>query len=153
VNGQITAVRVAPDGVRVALVMGGQSGTTLAFGAIGAGPTAQSRAGQVTLMQITLSPFYVQGEETSFSAVTWYGPDNVITLGKNITAQGPVLTEYSVNGGSPATMSTDADITSVTASAGGELIAGAKGGVLLADASTSGAWASIGTGLAPAYPG
>lgn len=150
----ITGVRVAPDGVRVALVVDDGSGSTLAFGAIGAMQLqGQAREGQPTIAQITLSPFSVSSETASFSGVTWYGPDNVITLGTVPGEEGPVLTEYSVNGGTPTTISSDADIRSITASAGSELIAGTKDGVLLADASTSGAWASIGSGLAPAYPG
>lgn len=154
----ITAVRVAPDGVRVALVVGGNGsggagGTTLDFGAITATSPAQEREGQVSVMQVTLSPFNVSSGSVNFSAVTWYGPDNVITMGSAPGVQGPVLTEYSVNGGPSSPVSSDADITSVTATLGSELVAEAKGGVLLADASTSGAWAMIGDGLSPAYPG
>jgi hypothetical protein len=149
----ITAVQIAPDGVRVALVIGEGSGTSLAFGAITAQTPGPTRPGQPGLLQILLSPFSVQGGTTSFSQVTWYGPDNVITLGTAPGAQGPLLTEYPVNGGSSTTISPDPDITSITTSAGSELIAGAKGGALLADASTSGVWASIGNGAAPAYPG
>lgn len=158
VTGPVTAVRVAPDGVRVALVVGsdsssGQSATTLDFGAITAAPPNPQRGSEVTVMQVTLSPFYVSSESVNFSAVTWYGPDNVITLGASPGVQGPVLTEYSVNGSSSSPVSSDSAITSVTASVGSELIAGAKGGVLLADASTSGAWAIVGDGRGPAYPG
>lgn len=154
VNGSITAVRVAPDGVRMALIVGnGAGGATLDVGAIAALSPNQQRGGQVGVMQVTLSPFSVSSESVSFSAVTWYGADNVITLGGSPGVQGPVLTEYSVNGGSSSPVSSDTDISSITASLGSELVAEAKGGVLLADASTSGAWTIIGAGLAPAYPG
>jgi hypothetical protein len=149
----INAVRVAPDGVRVALVIGGATGTSLAFGAIADQTPGATRPGQPGLTQIMLSPFYVQGGATSFSQVTWYGPDNVITLGTTPGGQGPVLTEYPVNGGSSSPISSDPAITSITTSEGSELIAGAKDGVMLADASTSGVWASVGDGTAPAYPG
>lgn len=162
VTAPVTAVKVAPDGVRVALIIaggngtgggGGGGGTTLDFGAITAPSPDQGRGAQLTVMQVTLSPFYVSSDSVNFSAVTWYGPDNVITLGSVPGAQGPVLTEYSVNGESSSPVSSDADIMSITASMGSELVAEAKGGVLLADASTSGAWAIVGDGLAPAYPG
>jgi hypothetical protein len=159
VSGPITAVRVAPDGVRVALVVdgdgtGGTAGTTLDFGAIAASSQIQQREDQLTVIPVTLSPFSVSSESVNFSVVTWYGADNVITLGSAPGLQGPVLTEYSVDGGSSSPVSSYAGITSITASIGSELVAEAKGGALLADASTSGAWADIpGGGLAPAYPG
>ena len=159
VNGQIKALRVAPDGVRVALVVDtgadGTGGTTVDFGAIAALSQSQLRQGQLTVMQVTVSPFYVSSQSVNFSAVSWYGADNVITLGSSPGLQGaPVLTEYSVNGGSSSPVSSDANITSLTTSYGRELVAAEKNGVLLADASTSGAWAIIpGGGLAPAYPG
>jgi Lipoprotein LpqB beta-propeller domain/Sporulation and spore germination len=149
----IGAVRIAPDGVRVALIIGTGTDTSLAFGAIATQTPDPTRPGEPGLLQIMLSPFYVLGGTTSFSQVTWYGPDNVITLGTASGAQGPLLTEYPVNGGSSTTISNDPDITSITTSQGSELIAGAKGGLLLADASTSGVWASVGRGAAPAYPG
>ncbi|MGH3164584.1 MAG: LpqB family beta-propeller domain-containing protein, partial [Trebonia sp.] len=87
----ITAVRVAPDGVRMALIVGGSgTGTTLDFGAIAAPVPSQQHEGPLTVIQITLSPFYVSGGSVNFSAVTWYGPDNVITLGRAQAVQGPV---------------------------------------------------------------
>lgn len=153
-SGPVSAVRVAPDGVRVALIIGGES-QTLAFGAIATPSQEETRANRPpTVMQITLSPFSVaSGPLSSFSSVAWYGPDNVITLGATAGMPGPVLTEQPVNGGSSTTITSAAGIESIAVSADSELIAGAKGGVLLADASPSGAWARIGTGLAPAYPG
>lgn len=151
VSEPITAVQVAPDGVRVALIIGGSE---LAFGAIaepadqGAVPEGRPAIAQPT---IALSPFSVSGQ--TFSGVAWYGPDNVITTGNQNAVQGPALTEYPVNGGTLTSISSQAGIESVTVSFGNELIAGAKGGALLADASTSGSWAQIGDGMAPAYPG
>jgi hypothetical protein len=160
VSGQVKAVRVAPDGVRMALVVddaaaGGTGATTVDFGAIAAASQSLLRQDQPTVMDVTVSPFYVSSQSVNFSSVSWYGADNVITLGSTPGVQGaPVLTEYSVNGGSSSPVSSDANITSLTTSYGSELVAAAKDGVLLADASTSGAWANIpGGGLAPAYPG
>lgn len=164
-SGPITAVRVAPDGVRVAFIIGGAT-QTLAFGAI-VQPAAQPQSpGQPqfqrprpqaaqpdSVAQINLAPLSVSGGNTGFSAVSWYGPDSVITLGAKSGLEGPALTEYSVNGGQATTITADPGIQSLTTSSGSLLIAGAKGGVLLADASTSGAWAPIGNGIAPAYPG
>lgn len=156
----VTAVRVAPDGVRVAFIIGGTA-RTLAFGAIARrvpGPAQEQvppRAGQLAegLPVIKLSPFHVSGSD-EFSSVSWYGANNVVTMGVGTSTEGPRLTEYSVNGVSSTVIPTEMGIRSVTTSAGGELIAATEDGTLLGNLSTSGAWASIGSsGLAPAYPG
>ena len=151
-TGPITAVRVAPDGVRVALIQG--AGKALYFGAI-ADQAPMSRDQIVPdTPQITLSPFTVSGGTAGFSSVSWYGADNVITLGASPGPAGPPLTEYAVTGASSTPMPTEAGIDSITSSANSELVAGARGGTLLANPSPSGAWAPLGNGgLAPAYPG
>jgi hypothetical protein len=145
-TGPITALSVAPDGVRVAVITGPSD---LDFGAIVVQATGRGQQAQV---KIQLSPFSVSGTNASFQSVTWYGPDNVITLAES--ASGPVLTEDPVNGGTVTRIPpSQEDIVSIAASYGSTLIAAAKGGILLSDASTSGSWVTIGTGVAPAYPG
>jgi hypothetical protein len=138
-----TGIRVAPDGVRVALIAGG---TALEFGAIVPGTG-----------KIQLSPFSVpvpQGTNM-FTAVTWYGPDNVITLGEPNQA----LTEYPVNGGSSTSIQPPPGITSITASSAKyALIAGVGKGGLMFNPSLTGAWASVPLGketliTPPVYPG
>lgn len=160
-TGPITAVRVAPDGVRVALIQG--AGKALYFGAISEQPSPSqgqgqfpSRLGQPVppVPQITLSPFTVSGGSDGFSAVSWYGADNVITRGAGSGAAGPPLTEYAVTGASSTQIPTSAGIDSITSSSGRELVAGTKSGELLANPSPTGAWAPLGSsGLAPSYPG
>lgn len=156
----ITAVRVAPDGVRVALIQG--TASTLYFGAISdqQDPSSPgqfpSRPGQPSPggPQITLSPFNVYGGSDGFSAVSWYGADNVITLGSGTGTAGPPLTEYAVTGASSTQIPTSAGINSISSSSGSELVAGTKAGELLASPSPTGAWAPLGSsGLDPAYPG
>ena len=144
VIGQYTSLRVAPDGVRVALIIGE---TELNFGAI----VSQEgvRAGQVTI-KIVLSPFYVTAPAANtFSAVTWYGPDNVITLG----GPGPALTEYPVDGGSSTAITAEPRTQSITASWGSALIAGLPKGVMAAAASLTGSWTAAESGVSPVYPG
>jgi len=144
--GPFNALSVAPDGVRVAIINGPSE---LSFGAIIA--QSPARGGQQAQVKIWLSPFSVSGTNASFQSVTWYGPDNVITLAGS--AADPVLTEYPVNGGTATKIPSQDGIVSITTSYGSALIAETKRGVLLSDASTSGSWATIDTGLAPAYPG
>jgi hypothetical protein len=143
-DGEITAVRIAPDGVRVALIIDGDQ---LTFGAIvwqqGPGPGLASAAAK-----IDLSPFSVGN--TDFTAVTWYGPNDVITLG----GPGSTLTEYPVNGGTSTSQPLDQNVDSITASSGQALIAGvARGGMFQAPTLT-GAWVPVsGKGVSPTYPG
>lgn len=146
VPGPFTALSVAPDGVRVAVIIGPSE---LSFGAIVAQPAA--RGGQQAVVKIQLSPFYVSSETNArFQSVTWYDSNNVITLAES--ASEPALAEYPVSGGTATRIPSQAGIVSITASNGSALIAEAKG-LLLSNASTSGSWVTIGTGLAPAYPG
>jgi len=148
VVGPYTSLRVAPDGVRVAIIVGE---TELNFGAIVWQQGA--RAAEATI-KIVLSPFYVTAPGVStFSSVTWYGPDNVITLG-DPGSSAPYLTEYPVNGSSSTSIPAQPRIQSITASDGSALIAGlAKGGGMTTDASLTGSWISIGSGVSPIYPG
>jgi hypothetical protein len=146
-TGAVTQLRVAPDGVRVALVIAGQE-PMLAFGAIVT--QDQSRAGQQpqSLVRIDLSPFFVCGQPGAFRSLTWYGADNVVTLGQDRTT----LTVYPVNGGTPTPINGKPGIQSITARLGAGLIAGV-GGTMFSDPNATGAWNPVGAGLYPAYPG
>lgn len=139
----ITAVRVGPDGVRVAIVIGDNE---LDFGAI----SWQEEASGKPLLRIVVSPFTVpSGFYAKFISLTWYGPDNVITL----TTPGPAATEYPVNGGAATSISTTAGMQSLTAIPGSALIAGLAKDKMVTDASLTGSWLPIVDGLWPAYPG
>ena len=141
ISGPFTQLRVAPDGVRVALVIGAGS-TELTFGAISGlhGPNPQ-----ITLSQVDAAPL----NATTFTGLTWYGSDDVITL----AGPGPVATEYPVSGGSPTSIPVDEGMKSVTASWNNLLVAGLAGGGLAVDKGTSTSWTRLGAGSAPAYPG
>jgi hypothetical protein len=142
----VTQLRVAPDGVRVALVIAGQQ-PMLAFGAIDL--QDQSRAGQQqSLVHVSLSPFFVCGPPGAFRSVSWYGADNVVALGQDSTT----LTDYPVNGGTSTTILGKAGTRSITARKGAGLIAGV-GDTMYIDPSATGAWNPVGAGLSPAYPG
>lgn len=138
-----TAVRVAPDGVRIAIVI---DNSTLDFGAI----SWQGTNPQQPMLQIVLSPFNVPtGFGVTFTSLTWYGPDNVITLSE----PGPAVTEYPVNGGAATSISATALMKSITASPGSALIAGLAKGRMADNASLTGSWMPIASGVSPVYPG
>jgi hypothetical protein len=160
------SVRVAPDGVQVAIIV--DNGSSLDFGAISTQqPAAHAQASShqpaahpAPVTQIVLSPFFVDSPgATTFSAVSWYGPYNVITLG----TPGPLLTEYPVNGGGATVIQPPpSQILSITASLDNPLIAGLPtkgGGEMSADPSLTGTWTSIPplavplNGFSPVYPG
>jgi hypothetical protein len=146
-GGLITAVRVAPDGVRVALIIDGNE--QLTFGSIVW--QQASGLGLGGAVRIDPSPFNVSDlTDAGFTAVTWYGPDDVITLSNS----GSTLTEYPVNGGTSTSQLLDQPVDSISASPNQALIAGvAKGGMIAAPTPT-GAWTPVpGKGLSPTYPG
>jgi hypothetical protein len=145
----VTALEVAPDGVRVAMIIGDEAGDeTLDFGAISwqEGPRQGEPAAQ-----IKFSPFYVPSL-VPFQAVTWYGADNVIALAN--PGSSPSLTEYPVNGGNSTAIPAVPGMESISASSGSPLIAGLPHGHMEIDPSLTGTWAPLPTaGTSPVYPG
>ena len=144
--GPFTALRVAPDGVRVAIIVGGND---LDFGAFA--PLTNARPGQAAV-QIVLSQFYVSVPSATFTSVTWYGPDNVIAL----RDPGPELTPTSTrsDGGSSTSIPAQPQMRWITASLGNPLIASLPKGAMVADTSLSGSWTTVqGTGISAVYPG
>jgi hypothetical protein len=142
--GPFTGLRVAPDGVRVAIIVGGND---LDFGAFV--PLPNTRPGQAAV-EIVLSQFYVSVPSATFTSVTWYGPDDVIAL----RDPGPQLTEYPVDGGSSTSIPAQPRMSGITASFGSPLIASLPKGAMAANASLSNSWMPLtGTGISAVYPG
>jgi hypothetical protein len=145
-----SGLRIAPDGVRVALII---DSLDLKIGAISVQAGSAPRR-PVSTIRIQLSPFQVP-RTTSFEAVTWYGADNVVTLGQ----PGPVVAEYPVSGGTPTVpIQGEPTMISLTASAGNVLVAGLIHGGLVYDSMLNGEWApfpdsTLPDGTAPVYPG
>jgi hypothetical protein len=143
VAGPFTELQVAPDGVRVAIVMGGSE---LTFGAISRQQTQSPRI-SLSLVQETV-PI-----GTNFTALTWYGPDDVITLA------GSAVTDYNVSGGSSTSIEAYSGMRTITASFQQPLIAGLSNGRMMADASRTGSWLPLNVGdtpvngISPSYPG
>lgn len=144
-TGQFTAVRVAPDGVRMAITV---NSADLHFGAI-VKRTPGGRPGQLDI-QVMLSPFFVSVPGATFTSLAWYGADNVITL----RDPGPYLTEYPVDGGSATSIPPQPQMSWITASWRSPLLAGLPRGAMVADASLSGSWMRLSqTAASAVYPG
>lgn len=145
IGGPVTALAVAPDGVRVAMVIDGQ----VNFGAI-AMPQSPSQGLTISLSQVQDSP-PAQGQSASanaaFTALTWYGSDYVIALSE----PGPAVTEYPVSG-APTSTSVQAvpDMQTISASWGQPLVASLSNGQLMTNPSLSGSWMPISSGDTPA---
>ena len=138
-----SALRVAPDGVRIAIIVGA---TDLHFGAI----LQQAERETQLNVEIVLSPFSVSSPGATFTAVSWWGPNDVITL----RDPGPELTEYPVDGGDSTSIPAQPRTSWITASFGSPLLAGLPRGAMWADASLSGSWIPHpGTAISPVYPG
>jgi hypothetical protein len=152
-NGPYTALQIAPDGVRVAIVSGGNE---LTFGAISQQPGQNPR---ITFSPVQLTPLtQVQPvpQAANFTALTWYGPDKVITL----ATPGPAVTVYPVSGGTPTSIQALDGMQTITASPGQPLIAGLTKGRMVSDAGITGSWMMINDaddtpadGSSPTYPG
>ena len=148
---QYTALQIAPDGVRVAMIINSDE---LTFGAIVWEPSTGLGPGSA---KIQLSPFYISNFDNGFNQVTWYGPDNVITLG----GPGSTLTEYPVDGGTPTSQMLNQAVESITAATSGQaLIAGIARNAMIEASNLTQAWAPIVTdagtpvvGISPTYPG
>jgi hypothetical protein len=138
--GPYTALKVAPDGVRVAIVIGGNE---LTFGAISG---QQGASPQITLSLVQQSPV----NATTFTGLTWYGPEDVIAL----ATPGPSVTDYPVSGATPTSIPADPGIQAITASSKQPLIASLPDGRLVYDNSLIGSWLPLKSGgSSPAYPG
>jgi hypothetical protein len=143
VAGPFTELQVAPDGVRVAIVM---DGSELTFGAISRQQTQSPRI-SLSLVQETV-PVGI-----NFTALTWYGPDDVITLA------GSAVTDYNVSGGSSTSIEAYSGMKTITASFQQPLIAGLSNGRMMTDASRTGSWLPLNvgdtpvSGISPIYPG
>ncbi len=101
--GTITALRVASDGVRVAMIADDATGAHLLLGAI------IRSAGEVTILQTAA----VGTDVPAPIALTWYDADHLLVVAQ--TSAGPGLEEVPVNGDRSTIMGVEANMVSITA--------------------------------------
>lgn len=143
-NGQgdlVTALRVAPDGVRIAMIVRGKTGSQLEIGAVKLGAHTAS-IGQPTPIGAGIR---------DPAALSWYNPDNLIVLGSPGSAR-PPLAEVPVSGGDRIQIDAEPHTLSI-ATAGSQIVAGLRGGLLVTLSGPDGNWEPLGRGEDPAYPG
>ena len=109
---QVTMLRVAPDGVRVAMIVRGPDGSHVMVGAI-------TRSGSAASIG---SPVQVGAKVAHPGAVSWYDADNLAVLVGAGTAAAQIH-KVPVNGGQPTEIAPDANAISLTVG-GGQIVVG-----------------------------
>ncbi|MBV9449365.1 MAG: GerMN domain-containing protein [Streptosporangiaceae bacterium] len=155
----VTALSVAPDGVRVAMIVQNPSGNELLMAAInpyGSISSQQvphgSQAGVPTIrVPVPLGP-----EITNLSALAWYDADHLVVANKN--GNGSQLQEVPVDGRPAsqqlAALQTPPGVTVASIAAGNAanmVVVGLTDGQLEASAGFEGPWQRIGPGAEPVY--
>ena len=140
---KVTALKVAPDGVRFALLASGPSGTQLLLAAIvGSGKLAHLG---------TAVP--ISADNLNLTSLAWYDSDHVLAL--QDPSGHPTLDEVTINGGNITQYPATKGITTITADGpANPLVAGLSNGQLTTLATPGGLWSGVvGAGHSPAYPG
>ncbi len=142
----VTDFQVAPDGVRVVMIVHGPSGSNVEVGAI----THNGQAVAVQQEPVTIGAGIPQPD-----ALAWYGTDDVIVLaGSSSSAQ---LYEVPLNGGPPTMIATPRSPVSVTATSpegsAADIAIGLPGGKIMVSTNLGAFQPTRASGQAPAYPG
>jgi Lipoprotein LpqB beta-propeller domain/Sporulation and spore germination len=138
-TGPVTALRVAPDGVRIAMIT---SHGSLLLGAI-------IRDGnQVSILQSVA----VGTDVTDPSALTWYDADHLLVVAQS--SVGPRLEEVPVDGDRSTAMGVEPNMVSITAAGPlNPLYAGQQTDHLLRSIGVGELWSSFVPGTSAVYPG
>jgi Lipoprotein LpqB beta-propeller domain/Sporulation and spore germination len=140
-GGRVTALRVAPDGVRIAMIVRGKTGSQLEIGAVKLGAHTAS-IGQLTPVGAGIR---------DPAELSWYNPDNLIVLARPGSAS-PVLKEVPLSGGEPTRIGVEPGTLTIT-TAGSQIVAGLRRDRLVTLSGPGGTWQLLGPGQDPAYPG
>ncbi|HUL24987.1 MAG TPA: LpqB family beta-propeller domain-containing protein [Streptosporangiaceae bacterium] len=140
--GPVTGLRIAPDGVRIALIVGTGAAAHMLLGAI-----AHSGAGISIIHTVPLAPGLV-----GLSALTWYDEDHVLAITQ--PASGTRLWEVPVNGAGPILKSVQPGMASITSDGPqSALYAGMAAGRLENSVGLGEPWRDITAGRDATYPG
>jgi len=153
-TGYVSDLSVAPDGVRMAVIVQNGSGRNLELAAINrTGPSGTGQLGAPSAHLTISSGAQLGPSLTRPVGLTWYDADNLIVL--NATNYGNTLWEVPVDGQQAQGQLTPAGVISVTADgAANALVAGLSNGKLAVSASLEGPWYQLSApGQSPTYPG
>ena len=142
----VRQLRVAPDGVRVAMLVHapGSKGNHLLLAAIGQAPGGAPALGV---------PVSIGTDVRHPTQLTWYDADHLIVLSRSQMV--PQLWEVPVNGGSSTALLPEPGTQSITAAGpGNPMAAGLAHGQLALESDLNGTWTTHpGTAGSPVYPG
>jgi Lipoprotein LpqB beta-propeller domain/Sporulation and spore germination len=153
--GNVTDLSVAPDGIRIALIVqNGQARTVDLAAIVHVGQSAQVQRGPpAETVPLNESPVHLGPDLVEPEDLTWYDADNLIVL---TGGSGPKLSEVPVDGQEsfnpqPAPPGTE----SITANADmNALVIGQVDGQIAVSTGIEGPWQPLGVhGQSPAYPG
>jgi Lipoprotein LpqB beta-propeller domain/Sporulation and spore germination len=140
--GTVTGLRVAPDGVRVAMIVGSGASSRMVLGAI-----TRSGAGIFITHTAALAPGL-----TGITALTWYDEDHVLAI--TGPASATRLWEVPVNGDQPTPKSVQPGMESIAAAGpGNALYVGVSAGQLENSVALGEPWRDITAGSDVTYPG
>jgi hypothetical protein len=138
---QVTALRVAPDGVRLAMIVQTSTGPQVMVGAI-------SRTGEMPSIGV---PVAIGAGVADPTALSWYDADDLAVLSR-AGAVGAQIKQVPVNGGLPARIGSEQRAISL-ATAGSQIVAGLAGGRLVTSTPSTDNWKLLPPGQNPVYPG
>jgi hypothetical protein len=102
------SLQVAPDGVRVAMLISTRQGSKIRIAAI-------SKSGRYTYIAQTSSMLRVGTDVADPISLTWLDPDHLLVLGRTSSGTNQLF-DVPLNGGQSMPIATPRDVTSVTAS-------------------------------------
>jgi Lipoprotein LpqB beta-propeller domain/Sporulation and spore germination len=146
-GGTVTQLRVAPDGVRAAMIVGttdGKSRPQVQVASITRGGSSASIGPPLTLGSSIADP----------TALTWYGQDNLIVLAGNpgqlyeVPLNGKQPTSIQVTGGNPVSVSATGPENSTA-----DIAVGLSNGTVMVSSNQSGFETTKAVGWVPVYPG
>jgi len=138
---RVAMLRVAPDGVRVAMVVTGQDHPQVMVGAIAHSGAAASIG----------TPVQVGAKVADPAAVSWYDADNLAVLA-SVGTSAARIDEVPVNGGRPTEIVPERRLVSLSVG-GGQIAVGLAGGHMSTYAVSTDSWRALPDGQEPTYPG
>jgi hypothetical protein len=152
-GGDVTDLSVAPDGVRIALIVSGIGLEVAAVNQSGSQPPGP--LGAPSVHPVISSGVPLGASLTDPVALTWYGADDLIVVNHQ-SSSGNALWEVPVDGQqAQGPQPTQAGTISITADGTANvLVAGLTNNQLAVSTGLEGPWQTLGeTGQDPAYPG
>jgi Lipoprotein LpqB beta-propeller domain len=143
-TGTVTALRVASDGVRVAMIADSGTGASLLLGAVVRSP------GQISILQTVA----VGTDVSAPTALTWYDADHLLVVAQ--TTAGAVLEEVPIDGDHSTSMGVQPNMVSITAAGpSNPLYAGLQtnSGHLARSIGVGELWSLFVPGSSATYPG